>query len=211
LYDALLQDASAIALLPGGGSIDNFATAATDTFSEIEDEFLLEAKANILRLRSLRCYYLAKMHASPLVGRYTHAVALLDQAESLAREALEEIGACDQMEHRDELLEGLEKVVGEMKGEKCRVVAMSYLSKTGSSKSSLPLLSRLYDYDIPANPMYVTDVPPKLEPIACKPSFFDVALNYVSGYPVEELERVLESHGDQASGSSGLLGWLRRA
>lgn len=208
LYDALLQDARAVASLPGGGSVDDFAGDATGP--EVEDEFLLEAKANILRLRSLRCYYLAKMHASPLVGKYSQAVTLLDQAESLANEALEEIGACDQMEHRDELLERLEKVAEEMKGEKCRVFAMSYLSKTGPSKSSLPLLSRLHDYDIPANPTYVTDVPPKLEPIACKPSFFDVALNYVSDYPVDELERLLEAHGEKAGTSSGLLGWFRR-
>ena len=209
LYDALLQDARAIALLPGGGSIDDFAGDASSP--EVEDEFLLEAKANILRLRSLRCYYLARMHASPLVGEYSKAVALLDQAELLAHEALEEIGACDQMEHRDEILERLEKVVEEMKGDKCRVFAMSYLSKTGPSKSSLPLLARLHDYDIPANPLYLTDVPPKLQPILSRPSFFDVALNYVSEYPVEELERVLEAHTEQAGGSStGLLGWFRR-
>ena len=209
LYDALLQDARAIASLPGGGSVDDFAGDVTSP--EIEDEFLLEAKANILRLRSLRCYYLAKMHSSPLVGKYSQGVALLDQAESLAREALEEIGACDQMEHRDEVLERLEKVVEEMKGEKSRVFAVSYLSKTGPSKSSLPLLARLHDYDIPANPTYIADVPPKLEPIACKPSFFDVALNYVSDYPIDELEKVLEVHGEKAGASSGLLGWFRRS
>jgi signal recognition particle subunit SRP68 len=206
LYDALLQDARVIASLPGGGSVDDFGGDS----SSVEDEFLLEAKANILRLRSLRCYYLARMHASPLVGKHSQAVALLDQAEKLAREALEEIGACDQMEGRDEILERLESVVEEMKGEKSRVFAVSYLSKTGSSKSSLPLLQRLHDYDIPATPAYLTDIPPKLEPIACKPSFFDVALNYVSDYPVEELDRVLEAHGEKAA-SSGLMGWFRRS
>ncbi|KAL3799637.1 hypothetical protein ACHAWO_008953 [Cyclotella atomus] len=207
LYDALLQDARAVASLPGGGSVENFAG---DAFSDVEDEFLLEANANVLRLRSLRCYYLAKMHASPLVGKYSHAVALLDQAETLAREALEEIGACDQMERRDEILENLETVVKKIKGEKCRVFSMSYLSKSGTSKSSLPLLARLHDYDIPADPTYITDVPPKLEPIACKPSFFDVALNYVSDYPVDQLEQVLETHGEKAGASTGLLGWFRR-
>jgi signal recognition particle subunit SRP68 len=208
LYDALLQDARAVASLPGGGSIENFTSDADS--AEVEDEFLLEAKANILRLRSLRCYYLAKMHASPLVAKYSHAAALLDQAETLAREALEEIGACDQMEHRDEILKNLERVVGQMKGEKCRVFSMAYLSESGASKSSLPLLARLHDYDIPADPTFITDVPPKLEPIACKPSFFDVALNYVSDYPVEQLEKVLETHGERAGASSGLLGWFRR-
>ncbi|KAL7519659.1 hypothetical protein ACHAWX_004414 [Stephanocyclus meneghinianus] len=206
LYDALLQDARAIACLPGGGSVDDFA----DGSPSVEDEFLLEAKANILRLRSLRCYFLARMHASPLVGKYSHAVALLDQAGSLAREALEEIGACDLMDRRDEILERLNSVMDEMKGEKCRVFAMAYLTANRSSKTSLPLLQRLHDFDIPVTPTYIADVPPKLELIACKPSFFDVALNYVADYPMEDLERVLEMHGEKATGSSGLLGWFRR-
>jgi signal recognition particle subunit SRP68 len=207
LYDALLQDAQAIASLPGGGSVDDFGDASSPS---VEDEFLLEAKANILRLRSLRCYYLAKMHASPLVGKYSHAVALLDQAESLAREALEEIGACDQMERRDELLERLEGVAEEMNGEKSSVFAASYLSKNMSCKSSLPLLQRLHDYDLPATPTHLTDMPPKLEPIACKPSFFDVALNYVSEYPIEEIEKILQDHSETKPTGSGFLGWFRR-
>ncbi len=211
LYDALLQDARAVAALPGGGSVDDFDGNAT--LSTVEDEFLLEANANILRLRSLRCYYLAKMHASPLVSKYSQAVALLNQAESLAHEALEEIGACDQMERGEEILGSLQSVADEMKGEKCRVLAIAYLAKTSSMKSSLPLLQRLHDYDIPSSPTSaVSCVPPKLEPMACKPIFFDVALNYVSDYPVVELENVLAEHGDNAAsaGASGLLGWFRR-
>lgn len=210
LYDALLQDARAVASLPGGGSPEDFDGSVT---SSAEDEFLLEANANILRLRALRCYYLAKMHASPHVNKYTEAVALLDQAESLAQEATEEIGACDQMEGGDELLETLEGALEEMRGEKCRMVAVSYLNKNKSSTADKCVLERLYDYDIPSASTPLAHVPPKLEPMACKPSFFDVALNYVSDYPTDELEQVLEEHVDGASGSGeskGILGWFRR-
>lgn len=212
LYDALLQDARAVASLPGGGSPEAF-DGDTAAAGAVEDEFLLEANATILRLRALRCYYLAKMHASPLVNKYPEAVALLDQAESLAQEASEEIGACDQMEGGDELLEKLKNVLEEMRGEKCRVLAVSYLNKNTSSLSTSekPLLERLHDYDIPSASAPLTHVPPKLEPMACKPSFFDVALNYVSDYPVEELEHAVE-YGDGASSSAGkgILGWFRR-
>jgi hypothetical protein len=210
LYDALLQDASAIASLPGGGSPDDFDGDSSSS-SPVEDEFYLEANANVLRLRSLRCHYLARMHASPLVHKYSEAVALLDQAESLANEALEEIGACDQMENGDALLENLEKVASEMRGEKCRVLALSYLSKSSSSSSGKCLLQRLHDINMPSSPTSVSHVPPKLEPMACKPSFFDVALNYVSVYPVDELDRAMEEYnGAETAASSGILGWFRR-
>jgi len=211
LYDALLQDARAVASLPGGGSPDDFdGETTTSSSAVVEDEFYLEANANVLRLRSLRCYYLARMHASPLVHKYSEAVALLDQAERLANEALEEIGACDQMENGDALLESLEEVAAEMRGEKCRVLALSYLSKSSSTGSGKCLMQRLHDYNIPSSPKSIAHVPPKLEPMACKPSFFDVALNYVSEYPVDELERAMEEYNGVEAASSGILGWFRR-
>lgn len=210
LYDALLQDARAVSLLPGGGIPENFDGESTANKTPVEDEFLLEANANILRLRSLRCYYLAKMHASPVVHKYNEALVLLSHAESLAKEACEEIGACDRMEGGDELLENLEHVLEEMKGEKCRVIADLYLNKDASSISEKCLLERLFDYDIPPNSAPLAHVPPKLIPMACKPSFFDVALNYVSVYPVDELERALEGHRGAESSTKSFLGWLRR-
>mmetsp|Transcript_10193 Transcript_10193/g.21284 ORF Transcript_10193/g.21284 Transcript_10193/m.21284 type:complete len:727 (-) Transcript_10193:75-2255(-) len=221
LYDALLQDARAVASLPGGGSLEDFDPSENGSTAVVEDEFLLEANANILRLRALRCYYLGRMHSSPLVHKYPEAVALLDQAESLASEALEEIAACDKMEGGDEMLEHLEKVVGEIKGEKCRVVAVSYLNKkasfsssSSSSQSASSLLHRLHSYEVPSNPTKsIASVPPKLEPMVCKPSFFDVALNYISEYPVEELESAMEEclgKKDSGVASTGILGWFRR-
>jgi hypothetical protein len=213
LYDALVQDARAVASLPGGGSPDDFDGDVAASRA-VEDEFLLEANANVLRLRSLRCYYLARMHASPLVRKYAEASSLLDQAESLAREAIEEIGACEGMEGGPRHLEILESALEGMRGERCRVLAVSYLNANASS-SSTPgkcLLERLHDYDTPSATTVLCHVPPKLEPMACKPSFFDVALNYVSEYPVEELRRALEGRGDggTTTASRGLLGWFRR-
>jgi signal recognition particle subunit SRP68 len=212
LYDALLQDARAVSLLPGGGTPVEFNGDSSTNLAPVEDEFLLEANANVLRLRSLRCYYLARMHASTLVHKYTEALALLGQAENLAKEACEEIGACDKMEGGDKLLEQLDGVLEEMRGEKCRVIADLWLKKDATSISEKCLLDRLFDYDIPSNSTPLAHVPPKLIPMACKPSFFDVAWNYVSVYPVDELERAFGGHEekDGASTKSGFLGWFRR-
>ena len=212
LYDALVQDARAVASLPGGGSPEDYDGDASTATAAVEDEFLLEANANVLRLRSLRCYYLARMHSSPLVRKYAEASSLFDHAESLAREAVEEIGACDRMEDGAGLVESLEGVLMDIRGGKCRALAASYSNTNASSTSSKCILERLYDYDIPSASAPLCHVPPKLEPMACKPSFFDVALNYVSDYPVEELRRALEERGgDRATINprKGLLGWFR--
>lgn len=205
LYDALLQDGRAVAALPGGGAPEDAADAA------VEDEFLLEAHANILRLRALRCYYLARLHAAPRVEKYPEALALLDQAEGLAREAAEELGACERLAGGAALLEHLEGVREELRGEKCRALAAAYLGRSRGAASEQCLLDRLHDYDAPSA-VVLSHVPPKLEPMACKPSFFDVALNYVSDYPAEELERALGEHGDKKDGAAGtgFLGWFRR-
>lgn len=210
LYDALLQDAREVSLLPGGGTPEDFDGDNPTNTTPAEDEFLLEANARILRFRSLRCYYLARMHASSHVHKYKEALALLGQAKSLAKEACEEIGACDRMEGGDTLLENLELLLEEMRGEKCRVIADLYLKKDVSSISEKSLLERLFDYEIPSKSAPLAHVPPKLCPMACKPSFFDVAWNYVSVYPpVEELERVLEGNYENRA-STKFLGWFRR-
>ena len=122
----------------------------------------------------------------------------------------------------DEMVEDMERLLEEVRGEKCRLAAASYLDGSvtcSSSAAGKPVMERLHDYDIPsstasARPV-LTHAPPKLEPMACKPSFFDVALNYVRDYPVEELEQALEEHGGDGKSSSdatskGLLGWFRR-
>ena len=207
LYDALLQDGRAVAALPGGGSLED----DYDTAVSVEDEFLLEANANVLRLRALRCYYLAQMHAASSVHKYVEALALLDQAEGLGREAAEELGACERMEGGEALLADLEAVLEEMRGEKCRVLAAACLDKHRGSASDRCLLERLHDYDFPSSAV-LAHMPPKLKPMACRPSFFDVASNYLSDYPADELARALEEHSDKKDNATntGFLGWFRR-
>lgn len=207
LYDALLQDARAVAALPGGG--DGSGEDEGEGAGPVEDEFLLEANANVLRLRALRCYYLARMHAADGVEKHDEAYALFEQASSLALEAEEEIAACEEMEGGDDLITSMEALRKEIEGAKCRAQACAYLARVGGSSASSgrSLMRRLEDFDSGGETYCLAHVPPKLEPMACKPTFFDVALNYVSDYPVDELQKVIDENTVQ---SKGILGWFRR-
>ena len=212
LYDALLQDARSVAQLPGG---------SPDGDAE-EEEFVLEANANVLRLRALRCYYVAQMYGLEEMGRYANAVALFDQASLLSSRASEEIGACQDMDAG--LIEAMERLEVRIGAARSRAVANAYLAKTGGRSPGsggdgaggtvghASLLRRLDDFEVGynSNGRYV-DVPPAPEPITCKPAFFDLAFGYVSELPVDELQRhVDELEQEQEQGTAGgILGWLR--
>jgi signal recognition particle subunit SRP68 len=191
LYDALLQDARAVWSLPG---------------PDVEDEFILEANANVLRLRALRCYYAGQLYASS--NKPAEGLALLKQATLLRSRASEEIAACENMEHLDEYLDALELLRVDIAGATCRVKAQARLSRKGGSggvsASYRPLLLRLDEFD---GGRVLADVPPVPIPIPCKPTFFDMAWDYASAIPVDELQKHIDEHGEQKS--KGLLGWFR--
>eukprot|EP00551_Chaetoceros_affinis_P007111 CAMPEP_0203667732 /NCGR_PEP_ID=MMETSP0090-20130426/4513_1 /ASSEMBLY_ACC=CAM_ASM_001088 /TAXON_ID=426623 /ORGANISM="Chaetoceros affinis, Strain CCMP159" /LENGTH=732 /DNA_ID=CAMNT_0050531985 /DNA_START=34 /DNA_END=2229 /DNA_ORIENTATION=- len=184
LYDALLQDAKAVVLLPGGGNVEQG--------DEVEDEFVLEANANVLRIRALRCYYVGRMYAADAVAKYSEALALFEQALFLASEAAEEIAACQEMEMADELIETMADLRKEINAVQVRTQAASFLASRGSQASSatsgLTLLRRLDDFDSGGKTYRIADVPPALEATPCKPAFFDIANNYVNEFPIDELE-----------------------
>jgi len=242
LYDALLQDARSVSNLPGGGDVNRFinaedgASAADNAGSmmeeeKLEDEFLLEANANVLRLRALRCYYVARLYASSTLEKYVEASKLFEQALTLSVEAAEEIGACQDMDGGEEYMESMEALEKEIKGAKFRAEACAYLARSGggsttksssSSKSSgggggvvagRSLLSRLDDFDSGGKTFHLVDVPPHLEPIPCKPTFFDIALNHVGEFPMEELQMFVDEYSkekQEQQRSGGILGWFRR-
>lgn len=205
LYDALLQDAKSIVSLPGGGSVEDG--------DNLEDEFVLEANANVLRIRALRSYYIGRMYAADTVAKYSEALALFDQAELLATEAAEEIAACQEMERADELIEAMADLKNEITAVQVRTRASSFLASRGSEASSvtsgLTLLCRLDDFDSGGLTFRVADVPPSLKPIPCKPAFFDIANNYVSELPMDELE--FHASAVKAKGSRGFMSWFRKS
>lgn len=211
LYEVLLQDARTVASLPGGLSGETEST---------EDDFLLEANAHILRYRALRCYYLGRLYSNKL--KYKEAVTLFDHAHSLAAEAAEELNACmneDEPNVMDALVKGMTQLDREITGAKCRAQAHAYLTKTGkahlsshSQSSCRSLLERLDDFDggsaLEGPEKYrLADVPPTFKYIPCKPTFFDIAGNYVGELPDEELKQAVQKHCS-ASKSSRFLGWF---
>lgn len=96
---------------------------------------------------------------------------------------------------------------------KCHIKALAYMSSTiaGDTTASMtnhrrPLLQRLDEFDVGDNPL-LFDTNPKMEFIPCKPTFFDIALNYVGEIP--DLKASLDS-ANQSSKGGGIFSWLRR-
>lgn len=202
LYDALLQDAKSIVRLPGGKSEEG---------EDLEDEFVLQANANVLRFRALRCYYIGRMYATDNVAKYNEALALFDQAGLLASEAAEEIAACQEMEMADELVESMASLKREISTVQVRTRASAFLASQGSEASSaasgLHLLCRLDDFDSGGMTHRVADVPFSLKPIPSKPAFFDIANNYVNEFPIDELERHTGAVGSKTN-RGGFMSWF---
>mmetsp|Transcript_56477 Transcript_56477/g.168979 ORF Transcript_56477/g.168979 Transcript_56477/m.168979 type:complete len:691 (-) Transcript_56477:179-2251(-) len=223
LYDALLQDARAVAALPGGGQGGNNGDDGAVGGDE-EDEFALEADADVLRIRALRSYYVARLYASPSVGKHAEAAALLRLSKSLSARAAEEIAACQDMEDGGSRAEAMDELGGAIEAETCRAAAGAFLAKTRAGAQSHPssrsvvgggsgFLRRLDDFDASAScgdpPACLVDAPPLPEPIPCRPTFFDVALNHLGEFPLDDLTTHVGTHR-QKKGGGGLLGWFSR-
>mmetsp|Transcript_14834 Transcript_14834/g.14286 ORF Transcript_14834/g.14286 Transcript_14834/m.14286 type:complete len:688 (-) Transcript_14834:292-2355(-) len=207
LYDALMQDARAIVNLPGGGDSPSEDQGGME---QVEDEFVLEANAHVLRIRALRCYYLGQMYGSNVVGKYSEAIALFGQASSLAHQAAEEIAACQDIENFDTLIESMVDLEKDIEGAKCKAEAHAYLVKLGSAGATLgdcgrSLIHRLDDFDSGGKTYRLVDIPPSCETITCKPTFFDIANNYISEMPIDELQMHIDNNKKQ---SKSLLGWF---
>jgi signal recognition particle subunit SRP68 len=198
VYDALLQHNRTLLQLPRPEDSD-------------EDEFSLQAQANSLRLRALKCYHMA-MHYFLQRKQYAHSVALVQQSQTLAKRALEEIAACDDdMPHHTEYMEELEQLESKLEGAPAGVQAALFLSTCSShvQKTNRPLLLRLDEADAGT---VLADVPPAIMPMPCKPIFYDLAYDVAvdSTESTDAIQKYIEDHTVQPKSSSvgGLLGWF---
>ena len=166
IYDALLQHAKTLLHLP----------RPSDSAEE-EDEFALQAQANVLRLRALKTFYMAWYYLP--TQNVKAAWALVEHSSQLCNRAQEEIAACDQdMRHAEEYLEELEGLPYDSL--RAAIRAASYLqtgSGGGASRSKgatqRPLLLRLEEED--PGMVLAGELAPI--PLPCKPVFYDLALN----------------------------------
>ena len=149
-----------------------------------------------------------KNHSLMISLQYHEALVLLNQAALLASQAIEELVACELAESLITRLKDLEDMIEKVK---CHTKASAYIAKLGGKKkkdNNQALLDRLDDYD--AGDATLFDVHPAMDFIPCKPSFFDIALNYVGDLP--DLNAILDAHeNSQSLKSGGFFGWLRRA
>ena len=218
VYDALLQHAKTLLHLPRPEENDEAKNE-----QEEDDEFALQAQANILRLRALKTYHMAWYYYQELRNCQA-AWDLLEHSIDLCKRAKEEIAACDEdMPYAEEYLTELDTLP--MESLKAAIRAALYLQ--GSSNASRaagynsschratnrPLMLRLPDPD--PGTVLAGEIHPI--PIPCKPVFYDLALYYAvdTSASVDPIQAYIDDHTvasepepDTTSSGKGFLGWL---
>lgn len=211
VYDALLQHAKSLLQLP-----------RPEEDEEEDDEFALQAQANILRLRALKTYHMAWYYFQELRNCQA-AWALLEQSTKLCKRAKEEIAACDEdMPHSEDYINQLDALP--MESARAAIRAAWYLQGSGHAggaqtprrrATKRPLMLRLSDND--AGTVLAGEL--SAMPIPCKPVFYDLALHYTmdTTNSVDPIQAYVDEHTVSAepepietttSGGKGLLGWL---
>ena len=196
VYDALLQHAQKLLQLPS---------------EEEDDEFALQAQANILRLRALKSFHVAMYYLQR--QQCAHSWAMIKQSQSLRGRALEEIAACDEdMPHHAEYMEELEELDIKLQGATAAIKAISYFqdkSSTEVRKTNRPLLQRLHEPDAGT---ILADTPPIFMPIPCKPVFYDLAYDMAvdTGAATDLIQKYIDLNSTERTKSSGggFLGWF---
>jgi len=160
----------------------------------------------------VRCYYIAQ--TCVVAKRWKEALALYERVFSYVDQAVKCYAntANSRPKERQQELEALEALRKEVDGMKYSCHASSILDSHDLNtepqrvpKNNKPLEDRLdfylEDASLTSKRPNLTKFPPDFEPIACKPLFFDVALNFVE-FP--SLQDRLDS-GKQAGGITGFV------
>lgn len=205
IYDALLQHAKSLLQIPRAPDQNE------------DDEFALQAQANILRLRALKTYHMA-WHYYQESRNYKAAWALMQHSAVLCKRAGEEIAACDEdMPHSQEYLEQLESLP--LSSLKVAIQAALHLQGSSTTErlvTQRPLLLRLNEPDegtvLAGGLTYM--------PIPCKPVFYDIAMDYSldTATSLDLLQSYLDQHVTSpdpeptatatTTTSKGFFGWL---
>lgn len=172
---------------------------------------------------------------------YQKAKGLYEHSLELASMAAEELSACSNTNNNiDDLVQSMVTLETEITGAKCRLEACRYLKTVRITSNHIPLLQRLNDSTLIVNnnkdatststtqtsektstiknnqkPFFLVDSMPiqKYQYIPCKPTFFDLAWNYIEEMEPtkEELKKYIEElEIKEKGGSSRFLGWFYR-
>lgn len=201
LYEIILQNYTELQQLPG---FDN------------DTEYQKELEVQMKSYQAFRCYYIAQVLTG--LRRFREALAMLERCSNYADQAIktnlkdkqlldklnilkQDIESCKFIVHADSVLEDDED------DEESK-----YTSKTYKDKK--PLVERLDEFRedsqvLTKNPN-IYKLPPSMEPIPCKPLFFDLACNFLE-FPNLDDKTGAADNKKQGAGITGLvkgfLGW----
>ncbi|XP_017797746.1 PREDICTED: signal recognition particle subunit SRP68 [Habropoda laboriosa] len=175
-----------------------------------DEEFLREQEAKTKSYRAFRCYYMAQALAN--LHRWREAMALYQRSAQHVKNAMEYGKVLP-----ESLREAIQKLETSIEGAKYAAHAHSVLEEEQEeepgvnkyTKTKKPLYERLHEFrEDPAlltKQPNVYKLPPTMQPIPCKPLFFDLAFNMV------EFPDLTEKLGDQAKkgGQAGLTGFVK--
>ncbi|XP_055913275.1 signal recognition particle subunit SRP68 [Eupeodes corollae] len=185
--------------------------------SGMEDDSKYQKEIEVLALgfKAFRCYYIALTLVD--MKKWKEAVALYERSMKYASEAMK-----SNPPKQYNLSADLPKLISTIDGCKFSAHAYSVLEDDNSEdsiftskaqKSTKPLYERLSQYkedqSLNTKNPNVYKLTPEMQPIPCKPLFFDLALNYVE---MPSLEDKLQSPGKKGAASisgfvKGFLGW----
>ncbi|XP_017864181.1 PREDICTED: signal recognition particle subunit SRP68 [Drosophila arizonae] len=200
LYEIILQNVTEMQQISG---------------MEEDTQYQSEVANLALTFKAFRCYYIALTLID--MKKWKEAVALYERASNYANDALKG-KSCSEFDLQSEL----KKIVASIDGSKFSALAYSVLEddnsedasgvSTKSQKTTKPLYERLSQYkedqSLHTRSPNVFKLTPDMEPIPCKPLFFDLAMNYLE---LPSLEDKLESPGKKGASITGFvkgfLGW----
>ncbi|KAL1453236.1 hypothetical protein WDU94_007396 [Cyamophila willieti] len=209
--------------------LQNLAELQTLAGVEEDPGFQENVEVRVKTYKAFRCFYIAQSLAA--LRRWRDCVALYSRASQYAQDALQSLPKSGDLAKLRSELTTLE---GEIDANKYSALAYSVLgteetsggeqtvagSKTGTGKlKKVPLAERLGEYyedpSLSTRSPNIIRLPPDMQPIPCKPLFFDLAQNQLE-YPALEdkldaKNKASVAAGQQGAGISGfvkgLWGW----
>lgn len=201
LYEIILQNFTELQQLPG---------------FENDEEYQREIETQMKAYKAFRCFYIAQVLTG--LRRFREALAMLERSTAYTEESIK-FKALDK-----DILNKLKELKNDIESCKFIVHADSVLEDdeddeeikytSGKAyKDKKPLADRLDEYRedsqyLTKNPN-IYKLPPPMEPIPCKPLFFDLASNFVEFPSLDD--KIGASDNKKGAGLTGLvkgfLGW----
>lgn len=205
LYEIILQNLSELQQLAG---------------MEDDASYQSEIETKITAYKAYRCFYIAQVLAG--MRRWREAGAMYHRAETYAKSAQNSNTITAQLKKDLSVL--IDDVDGArfsslahavLEGDETESSAAPSLQTSKNSKGKkVPLVDRLNEYredpTLATKQPNVIKLPPEMQPIPCKPLFFDLALNLVEFPSLEDKIDVAGKKGNPAGITGfvkGLWGW----